>query len=156
MKLSTKGRYGLRAMVDLAYYSANEPVSIQSIAQRQNLSDSYLEQLFGKLRKAGLVASVRGAQGGYVPARDPEDISVGDILRALEGDLIPVDCSEITGDHSCGSSDSCVTKYVWKKINDSIANTVDAIPLSELVHNMSQCHAAESGKRDCEKETRRV
>lgn len=151
MKLSTKGRYGLRAIVDLAYYSANEPVSIQSIAVRQNLSDSYLEQLFGKLRKAGLIASIRGAQGGYVIAKDTSEISVGDILRALEGDLIPVECSEITGDRSCDSSDSCVTKYVWKKINDSIANTVDAIPLSELVNNMSQCCSGGSGSRDCDK-----
>lgn len=151
MKLSTKGRYGLRAIVDLAYYSANEPVSIQSIAGRQNLSDSYLEQLFGKLRKAGLIASIRGAQGGYVIAKDTSEISVGDILRALEGDLIPVECSEITGHHSCDSSDSCVTKYVWKKINDSIANTVDAIPLSELVNNMSQCCSDGNGSRDCDK-----
>lgn len=151
MKLSTKGRYGLRAVVDLAYYGTKEPVSIQSIAQRQHLSDSYLEQLFGRLRKAGIIASIRGAQGGYMIARDLHEISVGDILRALEGDLTPVECSELTGQHSCGSSDSCVTKYVWKRINDSITDTVDAIPLSELVHNMSQCCSEEGSSRDCDK-----
>lgn len=151
MKLSTKGRYGLRAMVDLAFYSINEPVSIQSIAQRQNLSDSYLEQLFGKLRKAGLIASVRGAQGGYILAKKADNISVGDILRALEGDLTPVECSEITGERSCDSSESCVTKYVWKKINDSISNTVDAILLSELVNNMSDCNTDPNSNRDCDK-----
>lgn len=84
MKLSTKGRYGLRAMVDLGIYSEQEPVSISSIAQRQQISDRYLEQLIGKLKKAGLVSSVRGAQGGYQLARNPEDISAGDILRVLE------------------------------------------------------------------------
>ena len=83
MKLSTKGRYGLRAMIDLARYSEKEPVSLSSIAERQYLSEGYLEQLVAMLKKAGLVAGIRGAQGGYVLAKDPSDISVGDILRAL-------------------------------------------------------------------------
>ena len=87
MKLSTKGRYGLRAMLDLALHSESEAVSIASIAARQNISESYLEQLIAKLRKAGLVSSVRGAGGGYVLTKMPEEISVGDILRALEGNL---------------------------------------------------------------------
>ena len=83
MKLSTKGRYGLRAMVDLGIHSEQEPVSISSIAARQQISDRYLEQLIGKLKKAGLGSSVRGAQGGYQLARDPGEISAGDILRHL-------------------------------------------------------------------------
>ncbi len=82
MKLSTKGRYGLRAMIDLALYAENAPVSIASIAARQHISESYLEQLIAKLRKANLVTSVRGAGGGYVPGRPVEEISVGDVLRA--------------------------------------------------------------------------
>ena len=84
MKLSTKGRYGLRALIDLALYSENETVSIASISARQNISESYLEQLIAKLRKAGLVTSVRGAGGGYKLAKPASEISVGDILRALE------------------------------------------------------------------------
>ena len=92
MKLSTKGRYGLRALIDLALYSENETVSIQSIARRQNISDSYLEQLMRKLRSAGLIVSVRGAQGGYKLARPANEISVGDVLRALEGSLEAVSC----------------------------------------------------------------
>ena len=92
MKLSTKGRYGLRALIDLAVYSEDETVSIASIAARQNISESYLEQLIAKLRKAGLVTSIRGAGGGYKLAKPAEDISVGDILRALEGSLDPVEC----------------------------------------------------------------
>ena len=91
MKLSTKGRYGLRAMIDLALYAENAPVSIASIAARQHISESYLEQLIAKLRKANLVTSVRGAGGGYVPGRPVEEISVGDVLRALEGNLDPVE-----------------------------------------------------------------
>ena len=91
MKLSTKGRYGLRAMIDLADYSEEMPQSIACIAARQSISDSYLEQLMAKLKKAGLITSIRGAQGGYVLAKPSKEISVGDILRALE-DLSPVNC----------------------------------------------------------------
>lgn len=133
MKLSTKGRYGLRAMIDLALYSEKEPVAIARIAARQQISESYLEHLIAKLRKAGLVTSVRGACGGYVPGRPAEEISVGDILRALEGNLDPVDCPGIRDSGGCGGSDACVTKYVWKRINDSINRTVDEIKLSELL-----------------------
>ena len=93
MKLSTKGRYGLRALIDLALYSESEAVSIQSIATRQNILDSYLEQLVRKLKSAGLVVSVRGAQGGYKLARPAGEISVGDVLRALEGSLDAVTCN---------------------------------------------------------------
>ena len=92
MKLSTKGRYGLRALIDLALYSEKEAASIASISARQQISESYLEQLIAKLRKAGLVKSVRGAGGGYMLAKPASEISVGDILRALEGNLDAVNC----------------------------------------------------------------
>ena len=130
MKLSTKGRYGLRALIDLALYSENETVSIQSIARRQNISDSYLEQLMRKLRSAGLIVSVRGAQGGYKLARPANEISVGDVLRALEGSLEAVTCGG--EDNSCQGADLCVTKFVWERINSSIRDTVDSIKLSQL------------------------
>lgn len=134
MKLSTKGRYGLRAVVDLALNSEDEAVALSSIAERQGISISYLEQLIAKLKKAGIVNSIRGAQGGYVLAKKPEEISVGDILRALEGDLNPVDCAEIEGSsNTCVGANSCVTKYVWMRISDSINNTVDTMLLSELL-----------------------
>lgn len=132
MKLSTKGRYGLRALIDLAQYSEEEAVSIASIAARQNISESYLEQLVAKLRKAGLVVSIRGAQGGYRLARPSDTISVGDILRALEGNLEAVECSAHT-DEGCQGADLCVTKYVWQRINESIARTVDEMMLDQLV-----------------------
>ena len=135
MKLTTKGRYGLRAVIDLAIYAKEEPVSLAEVAERQNISISYLEQLIAKLKKVGIVQSTRGAQGGYSLAKEPECISVGDILRALEGNLSPVDCSAVAGEGEteCASSDFCVTKYVWKRISDSINDTVNGIFLSELV-----------------------
>lgn len=133
MKLSTKGRYGLRALIDLALHSEDEAVSIHSIALRQNISDSYLEQLVGKMRKAGLVISVRGAGGGYRLARSSEAISVGDILRVLEGNLEAVTCPGTKEESGCQESDLCVTRFVWQKINDSITQAVDAIMLSQLV-----------------------
>ena len=134
MKLSTKGRYGLRAVLDLALNGTEEAVALSSIAERQNISISYLEQLIAKLRKAQIVKSTRGARGGYILARPAKEISVGEILRCLEGDLSPVDCAEIMGGEStCSASDICVTKFVWKRINDSIHEAVDNLMLSELV-----------------------
>jgi Rrf2 family iron-sulfur cluster assembly transcriptional regulator len=145
MKLSTKGRYGLRAMVDLAKNSEQEAVSINSIATRQNISESYLEQLVSKLKKAGLVKSIRGAQGGYILAKRPESISVGDILRALEGDLAPIDCPALTDEDCCKQSGSCASKYVWKRLNDGINEIVNKIMLSTLVEQEN--HACESGEK---------
>ena len=135
MKLSTQGRYGLRAMIDLADFSEEMPQSIANIAARQSISDSYLEQLMAKLKKAGLITSIRGAQGGYVLARPRDTISVGEILRALEGDLSPVKCSGLKGEDGCQGSNSCVTRNVWKRIDDSIQSAVDSIYLSELVED---------------------
>ena len=132
VKLSTKGRYGLRALIDLAQYGEKEAVSIQSISVRQQISDSYLEQLVRKLKKAGLVSSLRGAQGGYRLAKPAEEISVGDVLRALEGSIEAVSCQE--GENpSCVGKDLCVARYVWQKVNKSIQETVDSIMISQLV-----------------------
>lgn len=133
MKLSTKGRYGLRAMIDLARYSEDEPVSISSIAARQDISERYLEQLVGLLKKAGLVRSIRGATGGYVLAKSTGEISVGDVLRALEGSLEPVRCAAFYSEEGCMAAEGCVTKYVWQKINESINEAVDHMMLDELV-----------------------
>lgn len=133
MKLSTKGRYGLRALIDLAVHSDTEAVSIQSISARQGISESYLEQLMRLLRKAELVKSVRGAGGGYVLAKSAEQISVGDILRALEGNLDAVTCTAGRTENSCEGADFCVTRFVWQRINESITAAVDSIMLSQLV-----------------------
>ena len=152
MKLTTKGRYGLRAMVDLAVNTDDEAVALSQIAERQGISLNYLEQLVARLKKSGIVNGIRGAQGGYVLAMPAEEISVGDILRALEGDLSPVDCYELNStDTPCGSSDICVTKYVWKRISDSINDAVDGIMLSDLVAESKKVQA-EAGIRQ-EKQT---
>lgn len=122
----------MRALIDLAQYGEKEAVSIQSISARQQISDRYLEQLVRKLKKAGLVTSVRGAQGGYRLARPAEGISVGDVLRALEGSIEAVSCQD--GDNpSCVGKDLCVARYVWQKVNKSIQETVDSIMISQLV-----------------------
>lgn len=141
MKFSTKGRYGLRAMVDVAVAGEEAPVSIQAIAKRQDLSEKYLEQLLGMLKKAGLVKSIRGTQGGYQIEGDTAKISVGDILRALEGELLPVDCAGFEEEGACRTAKSCVTKYVWKKINESLEETVNHITLKELVEQTKSMQA---------------
>lgn len=150
MKLSTKGRYGLRALIDLAQYSGNEPVSITSIAGRQEISERYLEQLMALLKKEGLVKSIRGAGGGYVLAKDLSEISVGDVLRALEGSLDPVECSGLNPDEGCKAADVCVTKYVWQRINDSINQTVDEMRLDQLVEEQKRMGSHDmQGQTDC-------
>jgi len=133
LKITTKGRYGLRALIDLAQYSEIEPVSINSIANRQGISERYLEQLMTLLKKAGIIKSIRGAGGGYVLAKEMEDISVGDVLRALEGSLEPVECAAFNEEDSCQAAGGCVTKYVWQKINESINQTVNEISIKQLV-----------------------
>ena len=133
MILSTRSRYGLRALIDLGQHCESEAVSIQSIADRQSISESYLEQLMAKLKKAGLVASTRGAYGGYSLGKPAEEISVGDILRVLEGSLEAVDCPGTGSEGDCEDSDICVAKYVWKRINESITAAVDHLMLSELI-----------------------
>lgn len=134
MKISTKGRYGLRAVIDIAIHGESDPVSLSDIAIRQNLSMSYLEQLIAKLKKANIVTSVRGAKGGYSLAAPQDKISVGDILRALEGDLSPVNCSEVTENgEPCKESEQCITKVVWRRISESINSAVNNLMLSDLL-----------------------
>lgn len=139
MRLSTKGRYGLKAIIDLAIHGAEAPVSIHSISVRQEISERYLEQIIAGLKKAGLVVSARGAGGGYQLARPAGEISVGDVLYALEGDLNPVDCKALSGSEGCKNSDACLTKYVWQQIHESIQNTVDHIYLGDLVERGRGC-----------------
>ncbi|MCX7922902.1 MAG: Rrf2 family transcriptional regulator [Clostridia bacterium] len=133
MKLSTKGRYGVKAMLDLAIHNSEGHISLKSIAERQDLSENYLEQLFATLRKAGIVKSIRGAQGGYTLAQSPENITVGSILRALEGSLAPVECVTESEPTQCERSGACVTKLIWERIRDRVNEVVDSITLEDLV-----------------------
>ena len=121
MKISTKGRYALRLMIDLAENSSGNPVSLKDVAKRQGISDKYLEQIISVLNKAGYVRSVRGAQGGYLLKSDPETYTVGMILRQTEGSLAPVSCIE-DDEIICDRQEQCVTSIVYKKINDAISN----------------------------------
>lgn len=133
MKLSTKGQYGLKAMIALGGYAKDEYIPLKEIAASVNVSENYLEQLIALLRKAGYVESRRGAQGGYKLAADPKDISVGQILRALEGSLAPTSCSCEDNLSQCTNHDKCVTQDVWIRIRDGINDVVDSIILEELI-----------------------
>ncbi len=135
MRLSTKGRYGLMAMSQLALENETGPIPLKYIAEKQNLSESYLEQLFSTLRKNGLLKSVRGAQGGYMLSRQPSDITVGHILRALEGELGPAECVHDTISE-CTKEDGCATKLVLIKIKDSIDEVIDGITLEDMVNDV--------------------
>lgn len=132
MKLSTKGRYGLRAMVDIAQQQDGGPVAIHTIAQRQSLSSRYLEQLLIPLKQAGLVKSLRGAQGGYVLGRSAAKITVGDIIRVLEGPIAPVDCVNELNLDECRRADYCVTRKVWTKLRDTMCEVLDSYTLEDL------------------------
>lgn len=130
MKLSTKGRYGVKAIVDLAINCMESPVSIKSIAERQHISEYYLEQLFSPLRKAGIIKSIRGAQGGYVMFKDPRDVTVAEILDVLEG---PIEISECLEDGTCDNSSCCATRLLWGKLKDSIDNVTKSITLQDMI-----------------------
>jgi cysteine desulfurase len=130
MKLSTKGRYGVKAMVDLAIYYGGEPVSIKAIAERQDISEYYLEQLFSQLRKSGLVNSVRGALGGYVLNKPPTEIRIYDIMDILEGS---VEISECVEEKTCVNIDCCATRLLWIKIKDSIDEVLKSTTLADIV-----------------------
>jgi Rrf2 family protein len=140
MKISTRGRYALRLMLDIALTGGRGPVSLRDVAQRQDISDKYLEQIITPLGRAGLVRSVRGAGGGYLLTRKPEEYTVGEILRVLEGSLAPVGCAE---DKSCcGRAAQCVTQEVWEQIAAAVAGVVDHITLADL---MARAQAKTSG-----------
>lgn len=142
MKISTKGRYALRLMLDLALNSNGEQITIKSIATRQEISDKYLEQIISLLNRAGYVKSVRGAQGGYKLAKDPSEYTVGMILRLTEGCLAPVDCLE-EGMGDCSRSSDCVTREVWEEIYEAVNAVVDHITLQDLVDRKRRKQATE-------------
>lgn len=132
MKISTKGRYALRLMLDLAIRDTGEPVRIRDIAARQEISEKYLEQIISILNKAGYVRSVRGPQGGYHLMKEPAQYTVGMILRLTEGSLAPVAC--LDGDvNTCERQENCVTLRLWKMLNQAVSDVVDQVTLADLV-----------------------
>jgi Rrf2 family transcriptional regulator, cysteine metabolism repressor len=130
MKISTKIRYGMRAMIELARNKGNDPVMIGLIARKQDLSEKYLEQLFTLLRNAGLVKSERGAKGGYRLAKDPDNITALEIFEAMNGPLELVDCSKDSS--SCGRYSECDTFDLWKELDEKIRDVLSSKTLAEL------------------------
>jgi Rrf2 family cysteine metabolism transcriptional repressor len=129
MQISTRGRYGLRAMVDMALHATEGPMALRVIAERQGISESYLEQVFTGLRKAGLVRASRGSQGGYELSSPAGEITVGEILRALEGPIVPVHC---VGDSRCEREKYCITRSFWEELRDKINGFLDSTSLQDL------------------------
>ncbi len=134
MQISTRGRYGLRAMVDMALHTTEGPLALRVIAERQGISESYLEQVFTSLRKAGLVRASRGAQGGYELGQGAAEITIGQILRTLEGPIIPVHC---VGDGNsnasyCEREKICITRSFWGELRDKINEFLDSVTLQDL------------------------
>lgn len=134
MKVSTKGRYGLRAIIDLSLNSNGEYVSLISIAERQNISKNYLEQVFSALRKTGIVKSVKGSQGGYLLNGKTSEIIVGDVLRALEGDLSVVKDEENTNN----KIERCIKKNLWDRIDEQVFKVIDNITLEDLINEYNK------------------
>ena len=142
MKISTRGRYGLKAVVDIAYESARHNgkcVSIKSIAARQGLSENYLEQIIAPLKKARIVHSMRGASGGYLLAKPPGQLTVGEVLRTLEGPLAPVDCV-VDGTGACGDADCalCVMRPAWASLFDTVNSFMDSITIAKLAEDFEK------------------
>ena len=134
MRVSSRGEYGVRAMVALAKHYGEGPMSIAAMAKASSVPPAYLEQLIGPLRRAGLVESKRGARGGYQLSRSPELVRVGEVYRVMEGPVAPMECvSEDVSEQTCPLIDGCETRPVWLKMRDAMVETIDSITLADLI-----------------------
>ena len=134
MKISTKGRYAVRMMLDLAANDAGEPIRLKDIARRQNISEKYLEQIISVLNKAGFVRSIRGPQGGYTLSREPREYTVGSILKLTEGSLNAVSCTS-QGAAACSRTECCETKPMWDRLDRMIDDFFEGITLEDLLND---------------------
>ena len=132
MRLSTKGQYGVRAMFHLAFHFQGRPVPLKRISEREEISINYLEQLLLKLKKAGLVKSVRGPGGGYLLRKKPEEIRISDIARAVEESLVPISCIEPKKNPKCHRIDICIPRLLWKRLGEKIIQFLDSTTLADL------------------------
>jgi Rrf2 family protein len=148
IRVSTRGRYALRAVVDVYLNSENGPALRQGIADRQAISADYVAQLFRKLAKAGILRSVRGPGGGYLIGRDPTTITAGDVLRAVEGPIAVVHCVEPGESPSCERADTCITHLVWRRLSDVMAQFLDSLTLESLRDEALMLQAAGCESRD--------
>ena len=150
MRLSTRGRYALRAMIDLALHADEGPVLRRDIAERQEISAHYIVQLFVKLRRAGLIESVRGPGGGYILAQSADQIRAGDIIRTVEGPIALVHCvAPQQEEAACHRVDNCVTHLLWKRLSDKVAEVLDSVTLKDLCDQARELEGALSN-RSCE------
>ena len=138
MIISTKGRYALKAVFELAISDMNTPVSLNTISEKSNLSELYLEQIFSVLKKKGIIKSIRGVQGGYFLSKKPEEISVGEIIKALEGELTPSKC--LIDEGYCDMLDRCPTYMIWDKIKKSIDDVIDNTTVQDMVDEYNKKH----------------
>lgn len=132
MKVSTKGRYALRLMIDIAMNDSGEPVRIKDVARRQEISEKYLEQIISILNKAGYVKSIRGPKGGYTLTKSPGEYTAGMILRLTEGNMAPVTCLE-QEENDCPRQGQCATLELWKRMDTAIKGVLDSVTLEDLV-----------------------
>lgn len=147
MKVSTRGEYGVRAMVSLAHHYGEGPMSIAEIARQTNIPPAYLEQLIAPLRRAELVVSKRGAHGGYVLSRSPEEIPVGEVYRVMEGPIAPMECvSEDLTDQNCPLIENCETRPMWLKLRDAMASALDSTTLADLAAKPESGPISQSGE----------
>lgn len=136
MKLSTRARYGIHAMVDLALFYGQGPQPLKAVAERQGIPEQYLEQLMAPLRREKLVAGVRGAQGGYMLARPPEEITLSALMRILEGPISLASCLDEAG--SCDKAGACPTRLVWERLSQCIDNVLDSVTLRDLLDDQAR------------------
>lgn len=134
MRITTTSRYGVRALFDVAYHGGGQPVQIKDIARRQKISQRYLEQIFNKLLKAGLLKSRRGPRGGYMLAKDPNEISIGEIIDAAQGPIVPVRClsEDCEVRDQCDITDSCITRHVWKETQRLLVDYYNSVSIADL------------------------
>lgn len=131
MRFSAKEEYALRALVELADHHGQGPISLSRVSEAQNISLAYLEQIVGPLRERGVLESTRGAYGGYTLGRSPARITVGEVLRALEGAIVPIPC--VSPEGSCPRTERCATRLVWERVRQSLVETLDSMTLADLV-----------------------
>lgn len=131
MKLSTRARYGIRASLELACNYGKGPIQIKTIAKRQEISVKYLEQLMAILKSAGFVRSIRGAKGGYVLAKPPNQVKLSDIFNALEGPIVTVECLE--SDEYCARAADCVARELWSQVQQAVIGVLESVTLEDLV-----------------------
>ena len=143
MKLSTRGRYGLRALLDLAVHQGEGMVLLKDIARRQEVSLPYLEHLITPLIAGGLVKSTRGARGGVLLRKPPAEVKLTEVVQLLEGSIAPVDC--VNDPRVCSRSASCVTRDIWMQIKDAMIQVLDSTTLQDLVERQRQKEQAETG-----------